>query len=283
MKQHTPNYYSIIKKHLNRQYPSISDEENAALCREVIFAPKDYPVEVNGKQTEIADVRTNLADFIERGSAEKNFIPYSLDAEIADLIEHTNCETSSMNEYYRWISATNEIVRNTSDGDVTEHDISERREFITMSYDRESEILLCLALYEAAGAENNKEKINLLKFKLARLREMRSIVSNTTDRVKINKDKLHLYCEYCNRLLGLNYNNPENFNLKLNLNINDKEEDLSDDYSYLEHLKRVILYMMRKFEKSSTQNQRAGELLEQETESRLKVSPPLRTQTQNTR
>ncbi len=283
MKQHTPNYYGIIKKHLNRQYPKISEEENAALCREVIFAPKEYPVEIDGKPMKIADIRTNLADFIERGSAEKNFIPYSLDAEIADLIEHTNCETSSMNEYYRWISATNEIVRNTSDGDVTEHDVSERREFITMSYDRESEILLCLALYEASGAEIHKEKINLLKFKLARLREMRSIVSNTTDRVKINKDKLHMYCDYCRELLGLNYNNPENFNLKLNLNINDNEEDLSDDYSYLEHLKGIILHMMRRFDKSSEQNQRTDKLLEQKTESKVKISPSPRSSAQNTR
>lgn len=283
MKQHTPNYYSIIKQHLNRQYPGIADEENAALCREVIFAPKEYSVEINDKQTEIADVRKNLADFIERGSAEKNFIPYSLDAEIADLIEHTNCETSSMNEYYRWVGATNEIVRDTSDGDVTEHDISERREFITMSYDRESEILLCLALYEAAGVENNKEKIALLKFKLARLRELRSIVSNTTDRVKINKDKLHVYCDYCRELLGLNYDNPENFNLKLNLNINDNEEDLSDNYSYLDHLKGIILNMMRKFEKSSEQNQRTDELLEQKTDSKTQISTATRTSAQNTR
>ena len=40
-------------------------------------------------------------------------------------------------------------------------------------YDREAEILLCLSLYEGAGAEINREKINMLRFKLARLREMR--------------------------------------------------------------------------------------------------------------
>ncbi|MGM9673507.1 MAG: hypothetical protein ACI3XV_07860, partial [Bacteroidaceae bacterium] len=111
--------------------------------------------------------------------------------------------TSSMNEYYRWISATSEIVQKTSDNDVTEQDIAERHDFLNMAYNREAEILLCLALYEAAGTEANKEKIEMLKFKLARLREMRSIVSNTTDRVKINKDKLHQYCKYCNELLGI--------------------------------------------------------------------------------
>lgn len=282
--ENTKNYYTIIKKHLGKRLPGISDEENTALCREVIFAPKKYPVTVKGKETNISAVRENLADFIERDSAEKNFIPYSLDAQIADLIESTNCETSSMNEYYRWISATYEIVRNTSDGDVTEQDLADRKDFITMSYDRESEILLCLALYEAAGIERNKEKIDLLKFKLARLREMRSIVSNTTDRVKINSEKLHLYCQYCRKLLELNYKNPQNFNLKLNLNINDNEdEELSDDFSYLDHLKKIILYMMRKFEKSSTQNQRADDTHEQEQENNTKVSAPVRSRSEHVR
>ena len=69
------------------------------------------------------------------------------------------------------------------DGEVTESDASERSEFITMSYDRESEILLCLALYESAGREKNRGKIDMLRFKLARLREMRSIVRNTSGMV----------------------------------------------------------------------------------------------------
>ncbi|MCM1323571.1 MAG: hypothetical protein NC218_05370 [Acetobacter sp.] len=256
MKQNTPNYYNIIEKHLKKQYPSSPKKENAALSREVIFAPKKYSTEVNGKKTEIATIRENLADFIERENSEKKFIPYSLDAQIADLIENTSCETSSMNEYYRWISATSEIVRNTTDGDVTEQDISERKDFLNMSYDRENEILLCLALYEAAGTENNKEKIEMLKFKLARLREMRSIVSNTTDRVNINKDRFHQYCNLCRELLGQEQKNFQNINLKLSdiIHHND-EEDLSDDFSFLDHLKMIILYMMRKLENISEQNQ----------------------------
>lgn len=277
------NYYNIIKKHLKKQYPSASEEEKNALCREVIFAPQTYPIEINGKETKISTVRENLADFIERACSEKNFIPYSLDAEIADLIESTNCETSSMNEYYRWINVTNDIVRNTSDGDVTEQDINERRDFINMAYDREAEILLCLALYEAAGTENNKEKIDMLKFKLARLREMRSIVSNTTNRVNINKDKLHQYCKYCNELLGITANNFTDFNLKLNVNINhNTEEDMDDDFSYLDHLKWVILNMMRKFEISSVQNQRSNngdELKHEEKQNSAAVSRPSQSKT----
>ena len=215
----------------------------------------------------LSAVRENLADFIERDNANKNFIPYSLDAEIADLIEKNNCETSSMNEYYRWISATADIVRHTGDGEVTESDASERSEFITMSYDRESEILLCLALYESAGREKNRGKIDMLRFKLARLREMRSIVRNTSGMVNAKsyeeKEKLRLYYDYCANLLSQKADYEPNLNLKLKLNINhSNDEDLEEDFSYLNYLRQIVLYMMRKLEKSSAENQRADNVSE---------------------
>lgn len=200
------NYYAAIRKYLQKQYPKMDKTGVSALCREAVFAPGGYAVEIDGTDAPITAVRENLADFIERDNANKNFIPYSLDAEIADLIEKNNCETSSMNEYYRWISATADIVRHTGDGEVTESDASERSEFITMSYDRESEILLCLALYESAGREKNRGKIDMLRFKLARLREMRSIVRNTSGMVNAKsyeeKEKLRLHYDYCANLLS---------------------------------------------------------------------------------
>lgn len=261
------NYYAAIRKYLQKQYPKMDKTGVSALCREAVFAPGGYAVEIDGTATPITAVRENLADFIERDNANKNFIPYSLDAEIADLIEKNNCETSSMNEYYRWISATADIVRHTGDGEVTESDASERSEFITMSYDRESEILLCLALYESAGREKNRGKIDMLRFKLARLREMRSIVRNTSGMVNAKsyeeKEKLRLYYDYCANLLSQKADYEPNLNLKLKLNINhSNDEDLEEDFSYLNHLRQIVLYMMRKLEKSSAENQRADNVSE---------------------
>ena len=279
----TPNYYTIIQKHLKKQYPSISKNENAVLCREVVFAPQKYPVEIRGKQTEISAVRESLADFVEKSGAEKGFIPYSLDAEIADLIESTNCETSSMNEYYRWINVTAEIVRKTSDGDVTQEDVNERQDFLAMSNTREAEIMLCLALYQAAGGEHNKDKINMLQFKLARLREMRSIVSNTAGRTRINKDRFHQYCKYCQEILGKNISNHPNINLILNIDTGHyTEEDLDNDFSYIDHIKRIILYMMRKFEESAVQNQHTN-IDEKQPEINSKEQSVANTRQQHTR
>lgn len=255
------NYYLVIQKYLKKQYPDMEKQEANTLCREIVFAPENYVSKVNDNPKPIKPLRENLADFIERDKANKDFIPYSLDAEIADLIEKNNCETSSMNEYYRWISATADILRHMNDGCVTHEDVAERNEFINMSYDRESEILLCLALYEGAGKAANKAKMDTLKFKLARLREMRSIVRNTSTLVNSktleDRTKIQEYYDYCTNLLAQKENYIPNFNLILNLNINhSNDEDLEEDYSYINYLRMVVLEMMRRLEEASEENQR---------------------------
>jgi len=274
--QKPTNYYKLIKKNLEKQNPNLSEKETAVLCRETVFAPNSYKTEINEKPVPITAVRQNLADFIERDNSSKDFIPYSLDAQIADLIEQSSCETSSMNEYYRWVGVTSEIVRNTSDGQVTHRDLNERKTFINMSYDREAEILLCLALYQGAGAEQNREKIDILRFKLARLREMRSIVSNTQNHLEYKrkrfKETLSYYSEYCKKLSQEVYNSCDmNLNLKLNINL-PLDEDLDENYPHLEYLQASVLYMMRMLDLPNTQNQRTENNVQKE-DSRVEIIP----------
>ena len=269
------NYYAIIHDHLKKQYPTANEKELNVLTREVVFAPNDYTTEINQKALPINSVRKNLADFVERDAAAKNFIPYSLSAELANLIEQSSCETSSMNEYYRWVSATQDILSHTSDGDVTHEDLVERNNFVTLSYDREAEILLCLSLYEGANAEINREKINMLRFKLARLREMRIMISNTTTLIQHKHKEIHnkvsTYCQYCHKLLKELPTFTE-FNLNLTLNsVHNNDEDLEDSYSHLENLRAIILYMMRRRELPQFQNEREEQRTAQNT---LSVSEP---------
>lgn len=273
------NFYAVIHNNLKKQYPTAGDKELNILTREAVFAPDGYMVEINKKELPIGYVRGNLANLIEREAADTNFIPYSLSAELANLIEQSSCETSSMNEYYRWVSATHDILSHTSDGEITHEDVIERQNFITMSYDREAEILLCLALYEGAGAEANREKINMLRFKLARLREMRIMVSNTTALAQHKHKEIHnkvsSYCQYCQKLLKELPTFTE-FNLNLTLNsVHNDDEDLDDSYSHLENMRGVILYMMRFRELPQTQNEREEQRAEQHTvQNTLSVSEP---------
>ena len=141
-----PDNTSLIKKNLKKKFNETDEKELSALTREVIFAPNSYKTKINNKELNISNIRETLADTIENTRSAAEFIPYSLDAEIADLIEQANCETSSMNEYYRWVTASMDIIKRTSDGDVSKNDTNEREDFLAMSYDREAEILLCLVL-----------------------------------------------------------------------------------------------------------------------------------------
>jgi hypothetical protein len=261
------NYYTILKKGIKRRYPEASKEETGALCREAVFAPTSYVTEISQKAIQISTFRENVADSIEAGAVEKNFIPYSLDAEIADLIEQTNCETSSMNEYYRWISATADIVKNTSDGEVTPEDLRERKDFLSMSNEREAEILLCLALYEASGPERNKQKIDMLTFKLARLREMRSIVRNTNSLLSRREDRFHKYCEYCNKLLQQNFKTFPDINSKLKINPqNGTEEDVEEDVSFMDLIQESILRHLHGLNSSDTPREQRHDSCEKQTE-----------------
>ena len=250
--QHNVNYYKLTKEYLQKQYAKLSEKEIGILCREVIFAPENYQVAVNDKPVSIKSIRQNLANFIENDASTKNFIPYSLDASIADLIEQSSCETSSMNEYYRWMNVTSEIVSHSNSSNVTHKDLDERNGFLRMSYDREAEILLCLALYQGANNEQNKPKIDLLRFKLARLREMRSIVSNTTNHTKRKfrptKEMIEKYKAYLQKISNEIY---ISFDINLNLKLNDRQsdyDDLDEKYSHLESVQAYILYVMRTYE-----------------------------------
>lgn len=250
--QYNTNYYKLVKSHLQKQYTKLSEKEIGILSRETVFAPNTYQIEIADKPVSIKSVRQNLADFIDRDASARNFIPYSLDASIADLIEQSSCETSSMNEYYRWISATAEIINHSHDNNITHKDLDERNSFLKMSYDREAEILLCLALYQGSNIEQNRAKIDLLRFKLARLREMRSMVSNTTNTLKrkrkITKEMIQRYKEYLKKISNEIY---ISFDINLNLKLNDNQsdyDDLDEKYSHLASVQAYILYVMRRLE-----------------------------------
>lgn len=263
-----PDNTSLIKKNLKKKFNETDEKELSALTREVIFAPNSYKTKINNKELNISNIRETLADTIENTRSAAEFIPYSLDAEIADLIEQANCETSSMNEYYRWVTASMDIIKRTSDGDVSKNDTNEREDFLAMSYDREAEILLCLALYEGTSSSHNKEKIDLLKFKLARLREMRSLVRNTPSRPTrhpLEKEKLAAYYQYCHDLLTENNIFSKNFNLKLKLNIDDDTDEYWDDnLSYLDNLRQKVLYTMHFGKETDIPNTRSETLVQTE-------------------
>jgi len=248
--QSTVNYYALIKRYLKKQYPHLGERDMRGVCRMVIFGSETDDIDMPDVPETVAEVRKSLANFIEREASVKSFIPYSIDAELADLIEDNTRENSSMDEYYRWVHVVMDILEHTSDGVVTRDDAAERRIFISMSYDREALLMLCLALYQGAKGEQLEDRLDLLMFKLERLRELRNIVFKASrviaSQKRGGKDQLRQYYEYCQMLLKQNMRDISKFRLKLKLKKydNTKDEDFEDDVFFLEHLRKVIGRML---------------------------------------
>ena len=99
---------------------------------------------------------------------------------IAESIDSIKNGTSSENEYFEWIERAQRIMLQMSDGTVTQEDIDVKKEFITQSYQRETELLVCLALYEKSNHPLAKERYAALKLKLQRLRQLRSLLKSST-------------------------------------------------------------------------------------------------------
>ena len=47
------NYYAAIRKYLQKQYPKMDKTGVSALCREAVFAPGGYAVEIDGANAPI--------------------------------------------------------------------------------------------------------------------------------------------------------------------------------------------------------------------------------------
>jgi hypothetical protein len=94
--------------------------------------------------------------------------------------------------------------------------------------------------------------VQRLSFKLARLRELRHIVYSTSKTIasqkRGGKEQLRQYYEYCQMLLEQNLRDISKFRLKLKLNKCDNEHDgeYEDDVFFLEHLRKVVLNMIRR-------------------------------------
>ena len=99
---------------------------------------------------------------------------------VAESIENINNGSTPINEYFDWIEQTKDIMVRMKDGHVSNKDLELKENFIENSFQRETEILVCLSLYEKSDHPLAKKQYDLLMLKLYRLRQLRSIIQNKT-------------------------------------------------------------------------------------------------------
>lgn len=244
----------IVRNALKQTYKKLDDKALEQTTRETLLAPRDRVIDVGGKQMTASDLRHQLAQKIENiGSGGENVAEaYDFQMMVAHSIETINSETSSSQEYFRWLDDASEIIKNMNDGFVSESDLDERNSFLDMSHQRETELLVCLSLYSNSNNPNAARQAEQIRYKLKKLREMRSAIENSTkDKadVKVTEEEYHNAVPYYKLYKGLaklpfGYDIPPEQKRQLGIDHED-DEDISNDSFLFDQLINAMLDDMR--------------------------------------
>lgn len=244
----------IVRNALKKTYKKLDDKSLEQATRETLLAPKDRMVQVGGKLISASDLRHQVAQKIENLGSDGKNIEEANDFQmmVASSIETINSETSSSQEYFRWLDDASEIIKNMNDGFVSEADLNERNAFIDMSHQRETELLVCLSLYSNSNNPQAAQKAEQIRYKLKKLREMRSAIENSTKNeadVKVTEEEYHNAVPYYKLYKGLaklpfGYDIPPEQKRQLGIDHED-DEDISDDSLLFDQLINAMLDDMR--------------------------------------
>ena len=138
----------VIKQNLRETYKELNEKQLRELAREVIFAPEDRNISVSGRSLTGSQLRYELADNIEEAASTRTIEASENDMQVAlaDNIEHNNSETNSVEEYFRWLEDTTNILKNMNDGFVTQEDLDMREDFLENADQREAELMLLILM-----------------------------------------------------------------------------------------------------------------------------------------
>ena len=223
----------------------LSGKKLKIVLREVVLAPQNRKIEVGENQKISAeDLRTTLAHTLEFPTQQIQNIDRVV--EQADSIENLNSGTNSVEEFFSWLNQTLTILKHLNDGFVSESDASERQNFLSMADRRENELMLCLGLYESSSAALAHERAKFIRYKLQKLREMRtSILFLTKEGTDIETtrsefDAAKPYYQYFKNLQNLPFGYDAPASKKQELGLNFDEEEYTEGYYYTNLQNRLL-------------------------------------------
>lgn len=226
----------ILKETVQKKYPTLNIARVGSLVREVIYAPKSRMINVEDGKLSASDLRLMLAQTLE------------FDAMFAKSIETLNSETSSSQEYFRWLGDTTTILKHMNDGYVTTEDLKERNNFLDFTYQRETELMVCLGLYQGCKSKEAEERAKFIRYKLQKLREMRASIEFLTksesnvESLRSEYDAAVPYYKYFKNLAKLPFGYDMPYEQKQKLGIShDEDADLKSDYDAFEVLVNNVL------------------------------------------
>ena len=235
----------IIKLSLRETYKDLREKQLREITLQAIFAPDNRKIALAGREIAASDLRYELASNIEERASSRMLkdelkkASHDTSYELAIDIEAINSGTNSNEEFFSWLDDTTDILKNMNDGFVSTDDLDIRNKFLYDTNQREVELMLCLGLLEGSKHPRAEEEAKRLRYKLQKLREMRSSIEITTRNqadVEISRaeyERAVPYFKAFKALQKLPFGYDINHSQKEKLGINhDDDPDLQPDYSY---------------------------------------------------
>ena len=237
----------IISGALEKQYPNINEQNKKIVTREMLFAPQNRMIEVDERRKMGAeDLRFVTANTLETPVSE------STNAAYAKSIEVINSGIDPVAEYFSWLNETTSILNHLNDGFITKEDAAERENFLELTDQREADLMVCLGLYESCKTKEAEERIRFIRYKLQKLRAMRTSIKFLTrkgedmETTRSEYDAAIPYYKYFKNLqrLPFGYDMPYEQKIKLGIN-HDGDKDLKEGYDHYADILNEMLDKMR--------------------------------------
>ena len=224
-------YFDSLYQIVQECYPQLDKSAAHDVLRELILSPKSDLITVGTEHYTKAEVIQNLQHFLNGENEEKSF-----DERYHDLLE-----------------SALKTIKHMNDGYITEEDYKERNNFLDKINKKEFQVFTLLALLESCRFSEDSELIRQLIYKVRSLRELNDLIRlYTKDAVAVNTDvrdyeQAKLIYKMLKSLQSLGYGYTISPKEKENLGIShDDDEDLSEDYSFDNWLKRMMLLQLRR-------------------------------------
>lgn len=224
-------YFDSLYQTVQNCYPNLDKAAARDVLRELILSPKSDLITVGTEHYTKAEVIQNLQHFLNGENEEKSF-----DERYHDLLE-----------------SALKTIKHMNDGYITEEDYKERNNFLDAINKKEFQVFTLLALLESCRFSEDSELIRQLIYKVRSLRELNDLIRlYTKDAVAVNTDvrdyeQAKLIYKMLKSLQSLGYGYTISPKEKENLGIShDDDEDLSEDYSFDNWLKRMMLLQLRR-------------------------------------
>lgn len=243
----TRNASEIIEDALEKQYANICEVNKKIVAREMLFAPEGRMIEIDeGRKIGAEDLRFMTANALETPDKE------SANFKFAQSIEDINSGIDPVAEYFSWLSETTSIMNHLNDGFITKEDAEERESFLELTDQREADLMVCLGLYESCKSKGVEERIKFVRYKLQKLREMRTSIKFLTrtgqdvETTRSEYDAAIPYYKYFKSLQRLPYGYDMPYEQKVKLGISHEYDvDLAEDYDNYADIVNQMLNRMR--------------------------------------